>query len=707
VWDGEQTANGAGWARADEPGTATIKPQDAEVHGGAVALEFRYRGEKYQGAGWNWMSFARNAGTDISRKENLSFWIKSRGSKPSGELQVNLVCATATPPHHHSDHTEKVLVSRYCPDLLDGQWHEVVVPMKDFARPDTFDLTKAFEIQFALHPAQAVDGSFFIDDIAFDDGRGDTQPAAAASAKTQGAAFSWSSDGSGEDTFVNSHHPVIPGHYEFVPDPTDTGTVFRGRLTDDFENDDSESVHLHPDVYFDEFRPGSFTVSFDVRVEDLRPDVLGPCRDKPWLNVVTMFDRTKLTGDTTFAPSSMRVRTWQDGVLVSEGPYKGRPGLAGVHMGLYVNRQMKVATVYNRRCEISVRPISGTRTILDFFRGLDDRLLPSVAFSEDDGETWCAGSVVVNVPPSVRRHPSVKYASDGRAGVHLVYTEDHPRDFDNSLYHVVVRDGLILDSRGQRLATLAEGLPAPERGTRIFQGDPANVAWPADLDLDEEGDRWSRSPSRRTRGDCLPVRGARTTGTASAGGTASDGTWPRWCSRARGSTRARTTTPAASPSHRASRGGRPVDERGSGDGAAPRQLAGRATALRDLPRHAGGAGVGVALRASDPRLYRRRRAPHRAGRPAGPRCGALAARALPFLHQLLARGRGPAALRQRTAVPDPTTTVEQKLSPGRAARHPHARVGPSAARSPGRPDLNSRSRNGLRSSALEKVSWRP
>jgi hypothetical protein len=54
--------------------------------------------------------------------------------------------------------------------------------------------------------------------------------------------------------------------------------------------------------------------------------------------------------------SAMRVRTYQDGVLVSEGPYKARLGLAGAHMGLYTNRKMNQATVYNRNCKITVRP---------------------------------------------------------------------------------------------------------------------------------------------------------------------------------------------------------------------------------------------------------------------------------------------------------------------------------------------------------------
>jgi hypothetical protein len=220
--------------------------------------------------------------------------------------------------------------------------------------------------------------------------------------------FSWSSDCSSESSFINSTHPIIDGHYEYVPDPDGEGLVFRGRLTEDLKIDDNESVHLHPDIYFGSFHPGSFTVSVDVWVDDLRPDVLGPYRDKPWLNVVTIFDRTPLTGDIRFEPSVMTnlvgspgdyflqtyslapseggtffdrapaalvfptgrwvsvkvdvdvmtasVRTYQDGLLVSEGPYKSRPGLAGVHMGLYTNRLMKQATVYNRSCAITVSP---------------------------------------------------------------------------------------------------------------------------------------------------------------------------------------------------------------------------------------------------------------------------------------------------------------------------------------------------------------
>jgi hypothetical protein len=125
--------------------------------------------------------------------------------------------------------------------------------------------------------------------------------------------------------------------------------------------------------------------------------------------------------------------------------------------------------------------------VYDFFRGLDDRFKPSLAWSDDDGDTWTAGGVVIDVPAAFRHRPYVKYASNGRDTIHVVYTEGHPRDFDNSLYHVFYRDGRLHRSDGAKIRGLAEGLREPAEGTCIFHGDPADVAWAADVALDGEG----------------------------------------------------------------------------------------------------------------------------------------------------------------------------------------------------------------------------
>ncbi len=125
--------------------------------------------------------------------------------------------------------------------------------------------------------------------------------------------------------------------------------------------------------------------------------------------------------------------------------------------------------------------------IYDFFRGKDDLFKPSVAWSDDEGESWTAGPVVIDVPSAVRHRPYVKYAGNGSDTIHLVYTEGHPRDFDNSLYHVFYRGGRLHRSDGTVIRALAEGLHDPAEGTRIFRGDPANVAWPGDVELDGQG----------------------------------------------------------------------------------------------------------------------------------------------------------------------------------------------------------------------------
>lgn len=131
--------------------------------------------------------------------------------------------------------------------------------------------------------------------------------------------------------------------------------------------------------------------------------------------------------------------------------------------------------------------LSAEKRIYDFYRGFDNSFKPSYAWSEDMGETWKAGGVLINVPTQFRHRPYVKYCSDGRDSVHLLYTDGHPRDFDNSVYHAVFRRGQLLASDGTRLASIAEGLKSPEQGTLVFKGDANNVAWVHDAHLDARG----------------------------------------------------------------------------------------------------------------------------------------------------------------------------------------------------------------------------
>lgn len=120
-----------------------------------------------------------------------------------------------------------------------------------------------------------------------------------------------------------------------------------------------------------------------------------------------------------------------------------------------------------------------------FHRGVGQD--PNYLVSDDDGRGWTYGGKLYIGRDGYS--PYTKYASNGRDTIHFVATEDHPRNYDNSLYHGMVRHGQILASDGSLIAPLATSSNATVRAsdlTRVFQGDAGHVAWMTDLHLDAE-----------------------------------------------------------------------------------------------------------------------------------------------------------------------------------------------------------------------------
>jgi len=168
VWDGEQAAKGSGWSNPSN--TCTIKSQTVEAHSYPTAVEFKFKGDGksgWLGCGWDWVAFkVGEYGTDISAMKNFSFWLKVKGT--AAELSFNLLCNGEPALDQPQHHTEKVIVSKYRPSWKDGEWHQIIVPLKDLKQPAGFDPIHVAEMQF-FNTGNG-DGSFFIDDLAFDDG---------------------------------------------------------------------------------------------------------------------------------------------------------------------------------------------------------------------------------------------------------------------------------------------------------------------------------------------------------------------------------------------------------------------------------------------------------------------------------------------------------------------------------------------------------
>jgi hypothetical protein len=109
-------------------------------------------------------------------------------------------------------------------------------------------------------------------------------------------------------------------------------------------------------------------------------------------------------------------------------------------------------------------------------------------FSDDDGSTWTFGGRLLVGKGGYS--PYVRYAFDGKSTIHLLATEDHPRNYNNSVYHAFLRDNVIHLSDGKAAASLGKpsaGTVAVWDLTKVFPGDADNVCWINDLQLDEGG----------------------------------------------------------------------------------------------------------------------------------------------------------------------------------------------------------------------------
>ena len=85
--------------------------------------------------------------------------------------------------------------------------------------------------------------------------------------------------------------------------------------------------------------------------------------------------------------------------------------------------------------------------------------------------------------------PYLKYAQDKQGTIHFIATEDHPRNYDNSIYHGYLRDGQIYFSDGKpaaKLSTTTEPSMNAWDLTRVFAGDADNVAWTVDIECDNQ-----------------------------------------------------------------------------------------------------------------------------------------------------------------------------------------------------------------------------
>lgn len=119
---------------------------------------------------------------------------------------------------------------------------------------------------------------------------------------------------------------------------------------------------------------------------------------------------------------------------------------------------------------------------------------PNVMVSTDQGTTFSGTGKLLTEGGNSDR-PYLKYASDGLRRIHVLATERHPRNYDNSIYHGYVENDALYDSTGRLVdPNILDGNgQRPTQLTTVFatgtivNGTVMRRTWTVDLAADPNG----------------------------------------------------------------------------------------------------------------------------------------------------------------------------------------------------------------------------
>lgn len=176
VWDGDKNANGKGWASCGkkEGCTTSVEPAPNEGHSGA-ALKFKAEGPDWIGMGWNWHGWwPENAGSDISAYKELSFRIKviaenAKEAPDPNSVGVTIGCSANGTKDETKKDADDAKVADFTTNLIDGEWHDVVIPLATFFtdKGKDFDKKSAWEFRVSTWSQDPRKFEILIDDITF------------------------------------------------------------------------------------------------------------------------------------------------------------------------------------------------------------------------------------------------------------------------------------------------------------------------------------------------------------------------------------------------------------------------------------------------------------------------------------------------------------------------------------------------------------
>ena len=115
---------------------------------------------------------------------------------------------------------------------------------------------------------------------------------------------------------------------------------------------------------------------------------------------------------------------------------------------------------------------------------------PNFITSTDNGKTWSDPSVIITSKElNTNNRPYVKYYSDGKSKIHLIFTDGHPNAEPlNSVYYCYYEKGAFWRADGSKIANLDQLPFHPSDASIIYKATPeTGKAWIFDIVIDKKG----------------------------------------------------------------------------------------------------------------------------------------------------------------------------------------------------------------------------
>jgi hypothetical protein len=128
---------------------------------------------------------------------------------------------------------------------------------------------------------------------------------------------------------------------------------------------------------------------------------------------------------------------------------------------------------------------------------------PNITWSDDGGTTWAESRVIISSQPfNPEQRPYVKYYSDGKDKIHIIFTDGHPRDEEtNSVYYVCYSHGAFYRANGEKICTIDQLPFDPKEATLVYDAKRTRErAWIFDIVADSSGNpyiAYTRYPSTK------------------------------------------------------------------------------------------------------------------------------------------------------------------------------------------------------------------